>query len=106
MKDLSKEEYKTYLKEYKERGSAAFRKSRNNKIEKREREAAYREHLDCAAMIRNMNYKIKNDEWLYDDRPNGSFLKFHRVIASGNPDDIGKLFDNFGREVNVSRKTN
>ena len=33
-------------------------------------------------------------------------LKFHRVIASGNPDDIGKLFDNFGREVDVPRKTN
>ena len=27
-------------------------------------------------------------------------------IASGDPDKIGKLFDNFGREVNVPRKTN
>ena len=106
VKDLSKEEYKTDLKEYKERGNAAFKKSRNNRIEKRDREAAYREHLECAAMIRNMNYKMKNDEWLYDDRPNGSFIKFHRVIASGDPDKIGKLFDNFGREVNVPRKTN
>lgn len=106
VKDLSKEEYKTYLKEYRERGNAAFRKSRNNKIDKREREEAYRQHLNCAAMIRNMNYKMNHGDWLYDDRPNGSFIKFHRVLASGDPNKIGKLFDNFGREVNVSRKTN
>ena len=97
MKDLSKEEYKTYLKEYKERGSAAFKKSRNNRIEKRDREAAYREHLECAAMIRNINYKMKNDEWLYADSPNGSFIESRIVLASGNTDAIGKLFDSFGR---------
>ena len=106
MKDLSKEEYKTYLKEYKERGNAAFKKSRNNRIEKRDREAAYREHLECAAMIRNMNYKIKNDEWLYDDLPNGNFVKHFRIVASGDTDRVGKLVDNFGREYDVPRKGN
>ena len=105
MKDLSKEEYKTYLKEYKERGNAALRKSRNNHIDKRERQGAYRQHLDCAAMIRNMNHKMKHGQWLYDDRPDGSFSKYFRVLASGDPNKVGKVIDSFGREYNVPRET-
>ena len=57
-------------------------------------------------MIRNMNYKMNHGEWLYDDLPNGHFVKHFRVIASGDSDRVGKLVDNFGREYDVPRKRN
>ena len=95
-----------YLKEYKERGASCFRRSRNKFLGKEEIAKAYREHLGCQAMIRNMNWKMKHGEWLYDDLPNGHFVKHFRIIASGNPDQVGKLVDGFGREYDVPRKRN
>ena len=56
MKEFSKEDYKMYLKEYKERGASCFKRSRNKSLGKEETAKAYREHLGCQAMIRNMNY--------------------------------------------------
>ena len=106
MKELSKEDYKKYLKEYKERGASNFKRSRSKFLSKQETEKAYREYLDCQAMIRNMNHKIKYDEWLYNDLPNGHFINHFRVIASGDPDRVGKLVDGFGREYDVPRKRN
>ena len=106
MKELSKEDYKKYLKEYKERGASCFKRSRNKSLGKEETAKAYREHLGCQAMIRNMNWKMKHGEWLYDDLPNGHFVKHFRIIASGNPDQVGKLVDGFGREYDVPRKRN
>ena len=105
MKEFSKEDYKMYLKEYKERGASCFKRSRNKSLGKEATRKAYREHLDCQAMIRNMNHKMKHGQWLYDDRPDGSFSKYFRVLASGDPDKVGKVIDSFGREYNVPRET-
>lgn len=106
MEDLSKEEYKKYLKEYRERGSSFYKKARNKSIDKAEREEAYRQHLNCSAMIRNMNHKMTHGEWLYNDLPNGNFVKTFRVLASGDPKQVGALIDSFGREYDVPRKRN
>lgn len=95
-----------YLKEYKERGASCFKRSRNRALGKEEKVKAYRDHLNCQAMIRNMNYKMNNGEWLYDDLPNGHFVKHFRVVASGDSDKVGKLVDGFGREYDVPRKGN
>ena len=56
--------------------------------------------------VRNINFKMKHGEWLYNDLPNGRMIKQFRIIASGNPDDVGKLVDSFGREYDVPRKGN
>jgi len=104
--DLSKSDYKKYLKEYKERGASNLRRSRSKFLGKWEIEQAYRDYLDCQAMIRNMNYKIKNGDWLYNDLPNGHTINHFRIIASGDPGQVGKLVDCCGREYDVSRKRN
>jgi len=104
--DLSKKDYKIYLKEYRERGASNLRRSRSKFLGKQETEQAYRDYLDCQAMIRNMNWKMKNDYWLYNDLPDGHFVNHFRIIASGDPDRVGKLMDGFGREYDVPRKRN
>ena len=104
--DLSKSDYKKYLKEYKELGASNFRRSRSKFLSNKETEQAYREYLDCQYMIRNMNWKMKYGDWLYNDLPDGHIINHFRIIASGNPNDVGKLVDSFGREYNVSRKGN
>tara|TARA_R110000824_G_scaffold152360_6_gene323546 strand:+ start:928 stop:1254 length:327 start_codon:yes stop_codon:yes gene_type:complete len=104
--DLSKKDYKKYSKEYRERGASSFRRSRSRFLGKQETEKAYREHLSCQAMIRNMNWKMKNGYWLYNDLPDGHLINHFRIIASGNPSDVGKLMDSFGREYDVPRKGN
>jgi hypothetical protein len=106
MKELIEKDYKKYLKEYRERGASSLRRSRSRFLGKQETEQAYREHLDCQAMIRNMNHKMKHGEWLYNDLPNGHFINHFRIVASGNPDNVGKLVDGFGREYDVPRKGN
>ena len=104
--DLSKSDYKRYLKEYKERGASYRKRSRSKFLSKSETEQAYREYLDCQAMIRNMNHKMNHGDWLYDDLPNGYTINHFRVIASGDPDKVGKLIDMCGREWDVPRKRN
>jgi hypothetical protein len=104
--DLSKEDYKKYLKEYQERGASYRKRSRSKNIGSKESEQAYREYLDCQAMVRNLNWKMKHGEWLYDDLPNGHMINHYRIIASGDPDRIGKLVDNSGKEWDVPRKRN
>ena len=104
--DLSKSDYKKYLKEYKQRGASNFRRSRSKFLSNKETEQAYRDYLDCQAMIRNMNWKMKHGDWLYDDLPNGHVINHFRIIASGDPNQVGKLVDNFGREYDVPRKRN
>jgi hypothetical protein len=106
MKELSKEDYKKYLKEYKERGASNRKRSRSRFLGKQEAEQAYRDYLNCQAMIRNLNWKMKHGDWLYNDLPNGHFVNHFRIIASGDPDRVGKLVDNFGREYDVPRKRN
>jgi hypothetical protein len=104
--ELSKKDYKKYLEEYRARSKSNLRRSRDNSLDKQTKEQAYRDHLDAQAMIRNMNYKMKHNMWLYLDLPNGHFINHFRIIASGNPDDVGKLVDCFGREYDVPRKGN
>jgi hypothetical protein len=104
--DLSKSDYKKYLKEYKERGASNLRRSRSKLLGKQETEQAYRDYLDCQYMIRNMNYKMAHGDWLYNDLPDGHFINHFRIIASGDPDEVGKLVDCCGREYDVPRKRN
>ena len=59
MKELSKEDYKKYLKEYKERGASNRRRSRSKFLSKQETEQAYRDYLECQAMIRN--HELENE---------------------------------------------
>ena len=106
MKELSKEDYKKYLKEYKERGASNRKRSRSRFLGKQEAEQAYRDYLNCQAMIRNLNWKMKHGDWLYNDLPNGHFVNHFRIIASGDPNQVGKLVDGFGREYDVPRKRN
>ena len=51
-------------------------------------------------MMSNIRHKQTKGDWLYDDLPDGTRIGARRVIASGNPDHVGKLMDNFGRIVN------
>ena len=104
--DLSKSDYKKYLKEYRERGTSSFRRSRCRLLRKQETEQTYREHLRSQAMIRNMNWKMKHGYWLYNDLPDGHLINHFRIVASGNPNDVGKLVDSFGKEYDAPRKRN
>jgi hypothetical protein len=104
--DLSKNDYKKYLEEYRARSASSFRQSRSKFLGKQETEKAYREYLSCQAMIRNMNWKMKHGYWLYNDLPDGHLINHFRIIASGNLNDVGKLMDSFGREYDVPRKGN
>ena len=106
MEKLSKKEYKKYLKEYRENGKGYLKRSKSRFLGKLETEQAYRDYLNCQAMIRNMNYKLTNGDWLYNDLPNGHFVNHFRIVASGDPDRVGKLMDSFGKEYDVPRKRN
>ena len=104
--ELSKEDYKKYLEEYKGRSKSNLRRARDYRLGKQAREQAYRDYLDAQAMIRNMNYKMKHGTWLYLDLPNGHFINCFRVIASGDSNQVGKLVDCWGKEYGVPRKGN
>lgn len=106
MNNFTEKDLKQYVKDYQVRSREALRRSRSRSIEKNESQKSYREYLDHQAMIRNINFKMKHGEWLYNDLPNGRMIKQFRIIASGNPDDVGKLVDSFGREYDVPRKGN
>ena len=51
-------------------------------------------------MMSNIRYKMNHGDWLYNDLPDGTRIGARRVIASGNPDHVGKLMDGFGRIIN------
>ena len=104
--DFTKEELKNYIKEYQKRSKEAYSRSRAMRVDPNEMAKYHREYLDAQAMIRNINYKMTKDTWLYDDLPNGHFVKHFRVLASGDPSRVGKLVDAFGREYDVPRKGN
>ena len=104
--DFTKEQLKTYIKDYQTRSKEAYSRSRSMRVDIKERAKYHREYLDAQAMIRNINSKLTKDEWLYDDLPNGHHVKHFRVIASGDPDRVGKLIDGFGREYDVPREGN
>ena len=104
--DLSKSDYRKYLKEYKERGASWRKRSRSRFLDKQEKEQAYRDYLNCQAMIRNMNHKMTHGDWLYNDLPDGHIINHFRIIASGDPDQVGKLIDCYGREYDEPRKGN
>jgi|TARA_R110000787_G_scaffold88702_1_gene188163 hypothetical protein len=103
--EFSKDELKTYTKEYQVKGREALAKSRSRKTDLKESAKAYSQYLDCQAMIRNINYKVNHDTWLYDDLPNGKLVKYFRVTASGDPNRQGQLVDAFGR-ICVPRERN
>ena len=106
MIDFTQDELKKYIKEYQKRSKEAFSRSRSMRVDPKEKAKYHREYLDCQAMIRNINYKMTKDTWLYNDLPNGHFVKHFRVLASGDPNRGGKLVDGFGREYDVPRKRN
>tara|TARA_Y100000114_G_scaffold119682_1_gene114428 strand:+ start:1496 stop:1810 length:315 start_codon:yes stop_codon:yes gene_type:complete len=94
---FSEAELKKYLQEYKVKQNAAWRRSRSRG--ETDKQGAHREYLDAKSMITNINYKIKNDTWLYNDLPDGTRIGGRRVTASGNPNLIGKIIDGFGRVI-------
>ena len=106
MIDFTQDELKKYIKEYQKRSKEAYSRSRSMRVDPKEKAKYPREYLDCQAMIRNINYKMTKDTWLYNDLPNGHFVKHFRVLASGDPNRVGKLVDGFGREYDVPRKRN
>ena len=97
IKQFSEQELRDYAEEYKDLKNSALRRyrSRNegNKMD------AYREYLDAKAMVSNINYKMRHGDWLYDDLPDGSQIKFRKITASGDKSNIGKFMDSFGRVV-------
>jgi|TARA_E500000305_G_scaffold42745_1_gene33121 hypothetical protein len=103
--EFTKEQLKNYIKEYQVKGRTAYSRSRSRATDAKEARKYHAEYLDCQAMVRNINYKMNHDTWLYDDLPNGHLVKHFRVIASGDPERQGKLIDAFGR-VYVSREGN
>ena len=106
MIDFTQDELKKYIKEYQKRSKEAYSRPRSMRVDPKEKAKYHREYLDCQAMIRNINYKMTKDTWLYNDLPNGHFVKHFRVLASGDPNRVGKLVDGFGREYDVPRKRN
>ena len=90
-------ELKKYLQVFKDKQNSAWRRHRSRG--ETDKQGAYREYVDAKAMIRNINYKIKNDVWLYNDLPDGTMIGGRRVVASGSPDLIGKIIDGFGRII-------
>ena len=95
--EFSQDELKKYTKEYQVRGREAYSKSRSRKTDPKESAKAYREYLDCQAMVRNINYKVNHDTWLYDDLPGGRLVKYFKVLASADPERQGQIVDAFGR---------
>ena len=106
MKPIAKfteQELKGYLDKYRAIQRDASRRARSRGSV--DTKAATREAYDAASMIKNINYKIKNDTWLYNDLPNGTMIGARRVIASGDKTHINKLIDNFGRIIDETKET-
>jgi hypothetical protein len=89
---------KKYLDEYRIKQNNAWRRYRSRG--ETDKHGAYREYLNAKSMMSNIRHKQTKGDWLYDDLPDGTRIGARRVIASGNPDHVGKLMDNFGRIIN------
>ena len=98
IKKFTETELKKYLDEYRIKQNDALRRYRSRK--ETDKHGAYRQYLNAKSMMSNIRYKMNHGDWLYDDLPNGIRIGARRVIASGNPDRIGKLTDSFGRIIN------
>ena len=103
IKKFSEEELQDYAEEYKNLKNSALRRYRSRNEENKI--GAYREYLDAKAMLSNINYKMRHGEWLYDDLPDGSQIKFRKIIASGDESKVGKFVDMWGRIVDETYKT-
>ena len=98
IKKFTETELKKYLDEYRIKQNDALRRSRSRS--ETDKHGAYRQYLNAKSMMSNIRYKMNHGDWLYDDLPDGTKIGSRRVIASGNPDHIGKLMDSFGRIIN------
>ena len=98
IKKFTETELKKYLDEYRIKQNNAWRRYRSRG--ETDKHGAYREYLNAKSMMSNIRHKQTKGDWLYDDLPDGTRIGARRVIASGNPDHVGKLMDNFGRIIN------
>ena len=98
IKEFTEKELKKYLDIYRIKQNDSLRRYRSRK--ETDKHGAYRQYLDAKSMMSNIRYKKNHGDWLYNDLPNGIRIGARRVIASGNPDRIGKLTDSFGRIIN------
>jgi hypothetical protein len=96
--EFTETELKKYLDEYRIKQNNAWRRYRSRG--ETDKHGAYREYLNAKSMMSNIRHKQTKGDWLYDDLPDGTRIGARRVIASGNPDHVGKLMDNFGRIIN------
>ena len=106
MKEINKftvKELQAYLDKYRAIQREASRRARSRGDV--DTKGAAKQARDAASMIANINYKIKNDTWLYNDLPDGTFIGARRVIASGDKTLINKLVDNFGRIIDETKET-
>ena len=101
IKKFSEQELRDYAEEYKQIKNAAWRRSRSRNEENKM--AAHREYLDAKSMISNIRHKLNHGDWLYDDLPDGSWIGFRKIVASGDKSRIGKLTDGFGRIVDETQ---
>jgi hypothetical protein len=95
IKKFSEQKLREYVEEYKGIKNSAWRRYRSRNEENKM--DAYREYLDARFMISNIHHKLNRGDWLYDDLPDGSMIRFRKIIASGDKSKIGKLIDGFGR---------
>ena len=98
IKEFTEKELKKYLDIYRIKQNDSLRRYRSRK--ETDKHGAYRQYLDAKSMMSNIRYKMNHGDWLYDDLPDGTRIGARKVIASGNPDHIGKLMDSFGRIIN------
>ena len=101
IKKFSEQELREYVEEYKNIKNSALRRYRSRNEENKM--GAYREYLHAKSMISNIHYKLNHGDWLYDDLPDGSWIGFRKIIASGDKSKIGKLVDGFGRIVDETQ---
>ena len=98
IKEFTEKELKKYLDIYRIKQNDSLRRYRSRK--ETDKHGAYRQYLDAKSMMSNIRNKKNHVDRLYDDLPNVIRIGARRVIASGNPDRIGKLTDSFGRIIN------
>ena len=97
IKKFSEQELRGYVEEYKDIKNSAWRRYRSRNEENKM--GAYREYLNAKSMVTNIHHKLNHGDWLYNDLPDGSWIGFRKIVASGDKSKIGKLVDGFGRIV-------
>ena len=99
--EFSEQELRDYAEEYKEIKNSALRRYRSRNEENKME--VYREYLDAKSMISNIHYKLRHGDWLYDDLPDGSWIGFRKIIASGDKSRIGKFINGSGKIVDETQ---